>query len=171
MTVPSYRWALLVLFAACQKPQPADPQPFLALGIAHARAPEAGLYCSGQPTAEQFARLQEVGVTRVVSLRLPTEEGTGWEEERAQALGLEFVRLPIAGGPDLTVDNAKAMAKHLEGVSGPVLVACGTSNRVGALFALKARFVDGRSPDAALAFGKACGLTKAEPLVQKLLAE
>jgi len=163
----------LVLFAllpACQKAPKADPQQFLALGIREARAPTAELYCSGQPTAEQFAELKEAGVARVVSLRAANEEGTGWEEAKAKELGLEFVRIPVEGEAGITLDNTQLMAAQLTGASGPVLVMCGSSNRVGALFAMKARFLDGKSPEESIAVGKSCGLAKAEAAVTKLVA-
>jgi len=163
--------ALLVFLVGCQgKPEPTSQQ-FLNLGIMHSFAPMDGVYCSGQPTPEQFDKLKDIGVTRVVSLRLPTEDGTGWEEAEAQKLGIEFVRIPVAGEAGLTLENTEAMAKQLEGVRGPVLVACGSSNRVGALFALKARFLDGKSPAEAIAVGKACGMTRAEAKVSELVSQ
>lgn len=163
---------LLLLAGACQSAPPKpDPQQFLALGIQNARAPMDGIYCSGQPSADQFAQLKGAGVTRVVSLRSPTEPDTGWEEAKAKELGLEFVRVPVEGERGISVDNATAMAKHLDGASGAVLVMCGTANRVGALFALKARFLDGKTPEESIAVGKACGLSKAEPAVTKLVAQ
>jgi protein tyrosine phosphatase (PTP) superfamily phosphohydrolase (DUF442 family) len=70
----------------------------------------------------------------------------------------------------LTVDNAALMAKQLAGAPGPVLVMCNSSNRVGALFALKARFLDGKTAEAAILVGKACGLAKAEAAVTKMVA-
>ena len=55
------------------------------------------------------------------------------------------------------------------GVDGAVLFSCGSSNRVGALFALKARLLDGKSPDEAIAIGEACGMTRLEPVVRQAL--
>ena len=170
--------ALLIVFslwglvAACQDTAPpSDPQTFLGLGIQNSYAPMAGVYCSGQPNQEQFAKLQSAGVARVVSLRLPTEKETGWEEAKAKELGLEFVRIPVDGEAGLTVDNATLMTKQLAGASGPVLVMCNSSNRCGALFALKARFLDGKTAEEAIAIGKACGLAKAEAAVTKLVTK
>jgi protein tyrosine phosphatase (PTP) superfamily phosphohydrolase (DUF442 family) len=162
--------AASVLVAACQNPAPRpDPQTFLGLGIQNSYAPMDGVYCSGQPNEEQFAKLKDAGVARVVSLRLPNEKGTGWEEAKAKELGLEFVRVPVDGEAGVTVENATAMAKQLAGATGPVLVMCNTANRVGALFALKARFLDGKTPEEAIAVGKSCGLAKAEAAVTKMV--
>lgn len=160
-----------VLAAACgsaPEARPADRDAFLALGIAHAAAaPMPDLFCSGQMTQEQFARLPGVGIRRVVSLRQPSEDGTGWEEAKAKELGLEFVRIEIAGPDDLTPANAERLSKALTPLQ-PTLVACGSSNRVGALMAIKA-LQDGSSPEQALELGKKCGLTKLEPAVRKKL--
>lgn len=147
-----------------------DPQQFLDLGIRDSSAPMAGIYCSGQPSAEQFAQLASAGVTRVVSLRLASEPGTGWEEAKAQELGLEFVRIPVEGEKGLTVDNAAAMARQLTGARGAVLVSCGSANRVGALFALKARLLDGKTAEEAIAIGRSCGMTTAETAVARIVS-
>ena len=56
----------------------------------------------------------------------------------------------------------------MQGAAGATLVCCGSSNRVGALLALRAHFVEGRSAAESLAFGKACGLSKLEPRVVDL---
>lgn len=162
---------LFVLLPACESAAGPATQPFLGLGIRDSFAPMDGIYCSGQPTPAQFARLKDAGIVRVVSLRVATEKETGWEEAKARELGLEFVRIPVDGEAGVTVDNAKAMAQQLSGVPGPVLVTCNSSNRVGALFALKARFLDGKPAAEAIAIGKACGMRKAEPLVVRLVAE
>lgn len=164
--------AALSLLTACgSAPAPAAPaDQFLALGIANAAvAPMPQVFCSGQATAEQFAKLPGVGITRVVSLRPASEPGTGWEEAKAKELGIEFVRLPITGADDLTDANVDALSRALA-AQGPTLVACGSSNRVGALLALKARR-DGSTPEQALQIGKQCGLNKLEPVVKQKLGQ
>ena len=52
---------------------------------------------------------------------------------------------------------------------GGVLVACGSANRVGAAFALRAVTVAGADPEAALELGRAAGMTGTEPRVRELL--
>jgi uncharacterized protein (TIGR01244 family) len=171
MQRPLFVALLFALLSACQSAPPADPQRFHALGIVYSFTPTPDVFCSGQPTPDQFAQLQAVGVQRVVCLRSAQEDGSGWEEAKAAELGLEFVRVPVEGATGLTVDNAAAMARHLDGAAGAVLVTCGTSNRVGALFALKARFLDDQSPEEALAIGRSCGLSKAEPLIARMVRQ
>ncbi|MBI5851534.1 MAG: hypothetical protein HZB39_11010 [Planctomycetes bacterium] len=163
---------LAVLLAAGCGAGPAPstvPKPFAGLGIAHSSSPMPGIHCSGQPSTDQFDGLPAAGIDRVICLRPPGEEGTGWEEERAKALGLRFVRLPIQGAQDLTEANVRALDEALASSSDGTLLCCASSNRVGALMALRARQLQGKSPEEALAIGKACGLTKLEPQVKGLV--
>lgn len=163
--------SLLVLLAACASTPLPEAKTLQDLKVANASAgPAPGLLCSGQPTPEQFPKLKQAGIDRVISLRAENESGTGWEERGAPLAGLEFVRFVIEGAEDLTPEKAKEFA-NLLGDGSRTLVACGSSNRVGALFAMKARFVDGKTADEALAIGKACGLSKLEPAVKEALSK
>ena len=173
--------ASLLLLAGCSQPAPAPTAtaqaPTIgslftpALGLLNEARPAPGLITSGQPTEAQFAGLPAAGVATVIHLRPTTEKGTGWEEAKANDLGLAFVRLPIDGAKDVTEANARKLAELLADAKGPVLLSCGSSNRCGALLALKARFVDGKSKDEALAFGRSGGLKALEPTVAGLLAK
>ena len=53
--------------------------------------------------------------------------------------------------------------------NGPVLLHCGSGNRIGALLALRAVWLEGKDPAAALDYGKAAGLTGLEPAVKSML--
>lgn len=172
--------ASLLLIAGCRQPEPAPATaqaPAIgslfapALGLLNEARPEPGLITSGQPTEAQFAALPAAGVTTVIHLRPTTEKGTGWEEAKARDLGLAFVRLPIDGAKDVTEANARKLADLLAGAKGPVLLSCGSSNRCGALLALKAFHVDGLGKDEALACGRRGGLKALEPTVAALLAK
>lgn len=163
--------SLLPLLHGCTSTPPASLDTLKSLHVPNAFAgPETNLFCSGQPTPEQFAKLRANGIDRVVSLRPSTESGTGWEEGLAPHSGLEFVRFAVEGPQDLTEQKAREFAAAISGTT-PTLVACGSSNRVGALMAMKAKFVDGKTAEEALAIGKACGLTKLEGAVKEALAK
>jgi protein tyrosine phosphatase (PTP) superfamily phosphohydrolase (DUF442 family) len=128
--------------------------------------------CSGQPSEAQFDALKAAGVTRVINLRMASENGTGWEEERAKQSGVEFVRLEIAGKDGLTRENVDSFAKLLEGAaSGTTLVSCGSSNRVGAMFALKAFWIDKKTKEEALAIGTSAGMKSLKPAVEQLISK
>ena len=152
----------LALLAACSNTAPAT--------LPYFSSPLPGIYTSGQPSVAQFAGLKSIGISRVIHMRLASEKGTGWEEKAAEELGLDFVRLPIAGAKGLTRENVQRFADELakESEAG-TLVACGSSNRVGAMFALKAFWLDGATADDALRLGQEAGITRLLPTVTKLL--
>lgn len=160
----------MMLLASCAS-KPADADAIAAIKVANfTNGPAPNLMCSGQPTPEQFPRLAAAGVRRIVCLRKATESGTGWEERQAPHDGIEFVRFVIEGKQDMTEAKAREFAALVDGET-PTLVACGSSNRVGAMMALKAKFVDGKSKEEALAIGKANGLKALEPAVIEAISK
>lgn len=162
----------LAWLVACSSP-PADPAGAPEqLGMRNYAAPLPDIHTSGQPTPEQFALLSKAGIRRVIQLRPATEQGTGWEEAAAQPAGVTFVRLPIDGKDGLTRANVERFAAELAAGGGaPTLVCCGSSNRVGGLFALKAGWLDGKSADEALTIGRSAGLKALEDTVKQLLQD
>ena len=141
-----------------------------ALEIRNARRPAEDLLTGGQLTEEQMTALHELGYRTFINLRPTDEDGTGWEEEFAEAEGIDFARLPVTRAAGTTVENAELLADMLEEAGDdPVVVYCASGNRVGALLALKSHFVDGESPENALAFGKEAGVTRLEPKVREML--
>ena len=123
-----------------------------------------------EATKEQFDALAAAGVQRVLHLRRKSEQGTGWEEARAAEAGVRFERLEIAGGPGLTRENVEAFAKLLASYGDDkILVSCASSNRVGAMFALKAVWLEGADKEAAMALGKRAGMKRLSLTVEKLL--
>lgn len=141
-----------------------------ALGIPNVHEPAPGLLTGGQPTEAQLDALARAGFTTFVSLRLPDEEGAGWEEAYARARGVSFSRLPVAGTDGLTRQNVEALDAILKAAGGAhTVVYCGSANRAGALLALRAGWLEGATPEDALALGKAAGLTRLEADVARLL--
>ncbi|MDI1251784.1 sulfur transferase domain-containing protein [Thermomonas sp.] len=136
--------------------------------VPHLHVPRAGLVTGGQPDATAWRDLHAAGVTRVINLRPASELGSRNEAGEVQASGMDYVQIDVAGAGDLTADNARLLWQSLQAGSGTVLVHCASGNRAGALLALAAQH-SGMSPEAALEFGKAAGLTKLEPVVRERL--
>jgi protein tyrosine phosphatase (PTP) superfamily phosphohydrolase (DUF442 family) len=135
-------------------------------------APLDNVLCSGQPSEDEFGRLKAAGISRVLHLRRVIEKGTGWEEQRAKDTGIEFVRLEIAGKNGLTRENVEAFAKFMnKETTGTTLVSCASSNRVGAMLALKAFWLDKMPRNEALALGKKAGMLSLTPAVEQLTAK
>src|SRR3546814_3318659 len=85
------------------------------------------------------------GVTRVINL-CPPDEPCAYDEEGLMAeLGLDYLNIPVAGGADLSEDNARKLAIALEDIDGTALAPCASSHRVGSLFAVKAAKLDHKS--------------------------
>lgn len=144
----------------------------LQLDIPNKCYPQAGVYCGGRPGQEQLDQAKTMGVSAVINL-CPSSEACHFNEEaEVKRLGLTYTNIPIAGPADLTLENVTLLSKALSTASAshPVLLHCASGNRVGALLALKARWVDGQSREDAIALGVSGGLTGLLPVVQQLLA-
>lgn len=135
--------------------------------IPNARQPEEGILSGGQPSDEQLAAIRDAGFRTVVNLRAEGEPGARAAE--VEALGMDYVALPVAGTKGLDEDNARAFAEILATVERPAVFHCGSGNRVGALFALKAFYVDGETVDEAFVTGERAGLTRLAGAVRQHL--
>ena len=138
-----------------------------ALDIRNVHQLSPDLLTGGQLSKEQMTQLHQLGYRTFINLRQADEPGTGWEEEFAAAEGIVFHRLPVAGGRDITRRNAQQLARLLEEAGDePVAVYCASGNRVGALLALKAHYLDGLNAEEAVAYGVKAGMTRLEPIVR-----
>lgn len=145
----------------------------LWLDIPNCRTPATGLCTGGRPRPEHLQAARDKGVRTVINLCPDTEAVDYDEATLVRGLGMRYVTIPVAGPTDLTLENARKLAAALadSGAGHPVLLHCASGNRVGALMAVKARFVDGLGADEALALGRSTGLKALEPFVTALLAQ
>lgn len=102
-----------------------------------------------------MAELPELGFNSVVSLL--TEDENAQEAEEADAAGLAFTRIGVS-----TTAPTRAQVERFAGVMAdasqyPVLVHCGSGNRVGAIWALY-RAQQGVPAEIAIQEGRAVGL-------------
>ena len=140
------------------------------LGVANARAPLPGLITAGQPDEAQLAALADAGIGTAVSFRPEGEPGAGWEEAFAADHPLTFHRIPVAGAADLSRETVEELDGLLaEAGDGPTLLYCASSNRVGALLALRAHWLQDVPAEEALQLGREAGLRSLEPAVAELL--
>lgn len=134
------------------------------LAMKNTAAPAENLITGGQPTAADLAKLKARGVTTVISLRKLTESNGFDQAGELEKLGMTYIQIPISGAGDLTKENAKKLDEALNNIEGSALVHCASSNRVGALLALREFHFKGKSAEDAMALGKSAGmksLTKA----------
>jgi uncharacterized protein (TIGR01244 family) len=139
------------------------------LDVSNLDQPFEGIVTAGQPSASQLEQLAEAGIETVVNLRTPAEATEFDERQAVRSAGMTYVSIPIGGPEDLTKKKAHTLAEVLDSSRRPVLVHCGSSNRVGALFALKAHWVDGLAPDRAMAIGDKAGLGSLRDAVRERL--
>lgn len=164
--------ACVILASCAHVPEPAGistTTPQLQANVPNLHVPRAGLVTGGQPAADSWRDLRASGVVRVVNLRPAAELGGRDEAGEVAANGMDYVQIDVAGPDDLTEGNARQLWQALQDGSGMVLVHCASGNRAGALLALAAAQDGGMSPQAALEFGQAAGLTKLEPIVRERL--
>lgn len=152
--------------AAASSPAPAETPD---LEIKNARTPLPDVVSGGQPTVEELGRAAELGYRTVINLRTEGEEIPFDEEEAVTGLGMGYVHLPVAGAEGITAENAKQLHQALETAERPLILHCGSGNRVGALLALARHQIEGATPEAALEYGLESGLTRLEPVVRQKL--
>ncbi len=142
-----------------------------ALGVPNARMPLPGIVAAGQITQAQLDGLVAAGYHTFVSLRPAAEAGAGWEESYlgSGSGSPSFVRIPVAGAQDLTRAAVEGLDRLLERAGEGTVVYCGSGNRVGALLALRARWLEGATAEEALELGRSAGMTRLEPAVAALL--
>ena len=92
-----------------------------------------GVLTAGQLSEEQMVALAGLGYESFVSLREADEGGSGWEEDFAAEKGIHFVRLPIAGADGIDEAHARKLDELMAAEARPMVLYCGSSNRVGAL--------------------------------------
>ena len=125
---------------------------------------------AGAVEPQDVSGLRAAGVERVNTRRLDAET-PGFDEAAAmRAAGIDYESLPINGADGLTRENVERFAQLLaESGDDLTLVHCGGSNRVGALVALKAGWLENRPLEEAVAEGTRWGLSGLEPEVRKRL--
>lgn len=162
--------SLLLVIAACASLPQLNLAAIQGANLNNLNVPESNALASGQPTQEQIKVLADAGVKHIISLRRPEE--IDWDEQAVvEANGMQFHSIPVAGLAGVTKANATKLEDLLKSLGNePVLVHCGSSNRVGALKTLASlEGEDSASLEAAFAEGRRWGLTRLEqPLREKL---
>ena len=131
--------------------------------------PVDGMTSAGQPDEAAFRVFADSGYAAVIDLRTEGESRGLDEPAVVEGLGMDYVSLPI-GRDGISFENARQLDKLIRSYDGPVLVHCGSANRVGALLALRAS-LEGADDEAAIEAGVEGGLTRLEQTVRDVLGE
>jgi uncharacterized protein (TIGR01244 family) len=155
-----------LLLAGGELPSAVDPA-----AIPNYQLLRPGLAVAGLPSPAAVARLKQQGFKTVIDLR---SEAEGLAEEKAgvEAQGLRYVSVPITSASFTLADALKVKSVLDDPASGPVLLHCASSNRVGGVIAVIAA-QSGKDLEQALAEGRRAGLHSEAMVeaVKRVLAE
>ena len=131
--------------------------------------PVDGMTSSGQPNEAALQVFAESGYAVVIDMRGPDED-RGIEDfaGAVESAGMKYVPFPVVGREAISFETARELDALLEGVEGPVLLHCGSGNRVGAVLALRESLA-GADDEEAIRYGKDAGMTRSEPVVREVL--
>ncbi len=161
-----------LLFAACTAPADGPGLKVEIDDVVRSKqvAPVDGITVSGQPGADALKVFADSGYTTVIDLR-GVEEPRGLDEAQVvESLGMQYLQLPIEKAEDVSFENAELLSSLIEQAPGPVLVHCGSGNRVGALLALAQR-ADGKSIEESVEYGVSGGLTRLREQVEETMKQ
>ncbi len=144
-----------------------DLQVVVAGGEVH---PVDGVSAAGQPDADAFKVFADSGYVAIIDLRAEHEPRGLDEQAVVEGLGMDYVLMPIVDTAAINFENARRLDEVLKQYDEPVLIHCGSSNRVGALLALRAS-LNGADDEGALQAGRDGGLTGLEVRVIEVLGE
>ncbi len=132
--------------------------------------PAPNRVASGHLRASDIALLKQAGIRHVIDLSADEETPDFDEANAVRSAGIDYRNLPIRGAADLTHANIVKFDGWLHDAGNePTLVHCASSNRVGAMMALRASMIGGQTDEAALAEGRRWGLKSLEPAVRHQL--
>ncbi len=166
----AFALALVLAFGWAWAAHAAEPSPSPTPGVlVNERHPLPGVVTGGMPGKPPFQALAGAGVRTVIDLRSDPEVPPE-TRSASEAAGIAYERVPVEGDADLELASARALDALLDDPKRyPVAIVCSSGNRVGALLAVRAFWLDGSKPESALALGRAAGLTRLEPSVRLLL--
>jgi uncharacterized protein (TIGR01244 family) len=121
---------------------------------------DGSIFFAGQPGEAAYRQLaEEEGITAVICIRMPSElQNLGFDEVALAAeLGMAYENLGFSYD-SYSADLVDRFAKTLTRIEGPVLIHCGSSNRVGGLWANYLNRHRGIEIDEAIRIGKTAGL-------------
>ena len=165
-----FRLAMLMLLGFTQAMAAEDAA--LLAELHNPGHPEPHRIVSGALNASDLQRLHAAGLRHLINLRTPEETPDFDEAQVAHVLGIDYAGIPIKGPSTFTRDNAARLDDLLRRAGDePTLIHCASGNRVGALIALRAAWIQGQPIEAAIAEGKRWGLTSLEPSVRSALEQ
>lgn len=123
----------------------------------------------GQPSESDLTVLAKNGVKVIINLRGKGEFTDFDEKAKVEALGMNYIAIPVDGAAGVNKDNLVLFSSAIANQQ-QAFVHCASGNRVGAMFALDAHFNHNANIEEAIALGKKAGLTRLESKVRKVMS-
>ena len=158
---------LSLIAALCASGCATHPAKTVVPGVAAAVSPTPGIISAGRLVPSDIDRLVGAGIRQIIDLTPDAETPDFDAASTARAAGIAYSNLPLRGGQDLTRANVIAFDELLRTAKRPVLVHCASGNRVGAMAALRAAWVEAVPVEEAIAIAKAWGLKGLESEVRQ----
>ena len=154
----------LSLLAACTHTTPAKVaqlEPYTCGSMQRLHTID-GIYLGSQPAQADLTQAKEAGIKTVVSLR-HTAEVKDWDEAAwVREQGLLWIQIPWNGPEQLTDEIIDRSRETLRSAEKPMLVHCGSGNRVGAVWIAFRVLDEGVALEAAVTEAKTIGLKTLE---------
>ena len=117
----------------------------------------------GQPTEGGFAKLASNGYRAVLNLRT-AQEGVDLEREKhlVERAGMRYISIPVVGSAPKSEQADEFIKAAKEPANQPMLIHCGSANRVGAFWMIYRVVEQGWPEDKALEEATQIGLRSAE---------
>jgi tyrosine-protein phosphatase SIW14 len=129
-------------------------------GVPNFHRLNASVYRGGQPTAQGWTSLKQLGVKTVVDLRRDGEHSVKAEQQAVEAAGMHYINVPlkrIVAPSNESISKVLALLQSNE--DGPVFVHCrGGVDRTGAVIACYRIAHDGWRNQTALDEAKSYGM-------------
>lgn len=110
------------------------------------------LATAGQPTVKQFQAIADAGYETVINLALPTSDGAiANEAQLVQALGMEYITIPVSWEIPTEVDLDKFMQAMKQRQRQKIFVHCAKNMRVAVFVYLYRRLHLKCDPENAIA--------------------
>ena len=117
-----------------------------------------GVLTAGQPSAAHLSQLAQSGIKTLIDLRSPNEPRGFDEAATVRAAGLTYRNIPVTPATLGNHEFDEFRKLHRDESARPVLVHCGSANRVGALLIPYLVLDEKRSRDDALKIAGEVGL-------------
>lgn len=139
-------------------------------GIESPKQVNDNLWVMGLPSAAQIEQFADQGGDIVINLLSDKEMKDSHEPATVTRNGMAYYHVPVNGADGVSLANARLVDRiMLKNSDKTILLHCASSNRVGALMALRAAWLDGFSVEESLAVGRNSGMTSLEGKVTSML--